>query len=386
MKNPFIFGKVVRGEHFINRETEVAELTQTLYAGQNVICYSPRRYGKTSIMMRVKDNLEARGHLVFFIDLFRVTSLDDLYALYATSIAKAVRSPIKALIQTVQNILPTINPKIVFKSPESASVEISVPLPVLSKTETLHELFNSLEKYCGKKKKKGTVIFDEFQEVISLQDGTIIEREMRSAFQHHTGVSYAFLGSKHHLLKGIFQDKNRPFYNFGRHFDIDVIDGAHWRAFIAKHMGRMCSASTIEEIIRKTDNHPYYTQMYCHYLWEYSREHDRTIDGPILNAVMKGIIERDTVLLSELWDKVTIKERHFLKAIAFEQTGSVYEKKFLMNHNLGTASSVQKAVNKLIELDYIRKHASGKISFVNPLLKQWILCTDSNSKDLFEDR
>ena len=189
MRNPFIFGKVVQGDLFLDRESEAALISETLLSGQNIICYSPRRYGKTSLMIRVGEQLESKGHLVFHIDFFRVTSLQDLYNIYTTSIADAVRSPLKTLIQTLQTILPTINPKIVLKSADAATVEVSVPLPVLMKSQTLHELFNSLELYCNKKKKKGTVIFDEFQELTAIKDGPVIEREMRSAFQHHTHVT-----------------------------------------------------------------------------------------------------------------------------------------------------------------------------------------------------
>jgi len=371
MNNPFVFGKVVRGDHFLNREDEILTITKALESGQNVICYSPRRYGKTSMMLLVKEKLEARGQLVFFIDLFRVTSLEDLYTVYANTIANKIKSPIKTLIETIQNILPTINPKIVFKGHESPTVEISVPIPVLSKTETLNELFNSFEKYCGKKKKKGIVIFDEFQEVTTIHDGPVIEREMRSAFQHHKNVSYAFLGSKQNLLKSIFKEKSRPFYNFGRHFELDVIGHEKWNGFIRKNMGKLCPENLIDSISVKTENHPFYTQMYCHYLWEYAQKHK--IDKNSLDRVMDDILERDTALLNELWDRLTIKERHFLKAVAIEETGSIYDKNFLMTHGLGTASSAQKAAKRLFELDYIRKLSSGKISVTIPILKQWIL-------------
>jgi AAA+ ATPase superfamily predicted ATPase len=373
MNNPFIFGKVVYGDSFLNRESEISDITQSLLSGQNVICYSPRRYGKTSLLMRVKKNLETKGHLVFFIDLFRVTSLEDLYNIYTSSIANAIRSPIKALIETLQNILPSINPKVVFKSPESPTVEVSLPLPVLLKTETLHELFGSLEEYCKRKKKKGTVIFDEFQELTIIKDGPTIEREMRSAFQHHTYVSYAFLGSKQNLLKGIFRDKNRPFYNFGRHFELDVIDTAHWVKFIGKRMGSLCPQHLIDQIVHITENHPYFTQMYCHYLWEYCRNHNCIIDQPIMVNVLKEILERDGVLMSELWERTKITERHLLKAIAKDEPENIYEKNFLLKNTLGSASSVQKALEKLLDLDYIRKSKQGKFFFVNPFFKQWVL-------------
>jgi hypothetical protein len=381
MKNPFIYGPVVSGDQFLDRESEVSQITRALLSGQNIICYSPRRYGKTSMMMRIKEELAAKGHLVFFIDLFRVTSLEDLYTIYATSIVEEIRSPIKALIETIQNILPSINPKIVITSQNAPTVEVSVPIPVLTKSETLHELFNSLETYCTRKKKKGTVIFDEFQEVASIKDGNVIEREMRSAFQHHKNVSYAFLGSKQNLLKGIFKNKNRPFYNFGRHFEIDVIQSDHWKDFIAKRLGQLCPKALIGKIPEITENHPYYTQMLCHYLWDHAKQNKCQINADVLEKVIQEIIERDTVLLAELWDRISISERHLLKAIAEEETGSLYETAFLLKHNLGSASSVQKAASKLMELDYIRKLPSGKIAFINPILKQWIIRNESPVKN-----
>ena len=372
MQNPFIFGKVVTGDQFVDREEETAMIAQTLLSGQNVICYSPRRYGKTSLMMRVRENLVKKGRLVFFIDLFRVTSLDDLYSIYANSVTGAVRSPLKNLITTIQGMFPTINPKIVFKSPESPTIEISATLPLLGKPATLRELFDSLENFCGKKGKKGVVMFDEFQEITTLQDGALIEREMRSAFQHHKHVSYAFLGSKNHLLKDLFRDKNRPFYNFGRHFELGAIDTNHWVKYIADKMGPDCPAEHIAAIITTTENHPYYTQMYCHYLWEKTNRPRRRVTTAILDDVTGEILERDSLHFSEFWYDCSSTERHLIKALAIETTSGIYEKRFIIEHNLGSASSIQKAAERLIRLDYLKKDQSGAIRFVNPFFKLWI--------------
>ncbi len=373
MDNPFIYGKVVSGRQFLNRESETATITRTLHSGQNIICYSPRRYGKTSLMMRVMDSLAAQGRLVFYIDFFRVTSLEDLYTIYATSIASALRGPIKTLISTIQTILPTINPRIVFKGPESPTVEVSVPFPVLIRPATLRELFDALENYCGRKRKKGTVIFDEFQELASIPDGKIIEREMRSALQHHKHVSYAFSGSKQHLLEGIFRDKNRPFYNFGRHFELEVIGADHWRTYIADRMGSRCPAPLIDAILGVSENHPYYTQMLCHYLWERATDTNEIINAAMIESVAEDIIERDSMLFLELWDGLNGRERHLAKAIASGEAKNIYEKNFIQKHDLGTASSVQKAARKLLELNQIRKSPTDGIVFVNPFFKRWVV-------------
>jgi hypothetical protein len=92
----------------------------------------------------------------------------------------------------------------------------------------------------------------------------------------------------------------------------------------------------------------------------------------MLENVIQEILQRDSMLFTELWDVISIKERQLLKAIATEETNSLYEKRFLLSNNLGTSSSVQKAASKLFKRDYIRKLASGNIGFVNPFFKQWI--------------
>jgi len=52
-ENPFRFGTVVDEPYFINREKELREIRQSLISGQNLIIYSPRRYGKTSLITKL---------------------------------------------------------------------------------------------------------------------------------------------------------------------------------------------------------------------------------------------------------------------------------------------------------------------------------------------
>ena len=88
MENPFVYGKVVRGNYFADREAEIAELTNDIASGQNVIVFSPRRYGKTSLILEVLDRVKAEGLLTFYIDLFKVTSQETFIAAYAKEVAR----------------------------------------------------------------------------------------------------------------------------------------------------------------------------------------------------------------------------------------------------------------------------------------------------------
>ena len=52
--NPFVYGERVKGENFCNRKEEIKELVSEITSGQNIMIYSPRRYGKTSYLRYVQ--------------------------------------------------------------------------------------------------------------------------------------------------------------------------------------------------------------------------------------------------------------------------------------------------------------------------------------------
>lgn len=51
-KNPFNYGTPVEGEQFVGREDEVGAVVGRIRDHVNVVLLSPRRYGKTSILLR----------------------------------------------------------------------------------------------------------------------------------------------------------------------------------------------------------------------------------------------------------------------------------------------------------------------------------------------
>ena len=68
MQNPFVYGEIVPGEAFVDREVELDRLVADLAGGQKVFLISPRRYGKSSLIRQALDGAGAprradrRGH------------------------------------------------------------------------------------------------------------------------------------------------------------------------------------------------------------------------------------------------------------------------------------------------------------------------------------
>ena len=74
-ENPFIFGKIVKGAHFCNRKKEISELLSLAKSKNSLVIVSPRRYGKSSLIISALD----KGGLDFiYIDLAGLSSKEEL--------------------------------------------------------------------------------------------------------------------------------------------------------------------------------------------------------------------------------------------------------------------------------------------------------------------
>ncbi len=258
---------------------------------------------------------------------------------------------------------------------QNKSSFLSRQLPTLKKSKTLKELFDSFEIYLGKNKQKGCVVFDEFQEILNIEDGENLEREMRSAFQHHKNIGYGFLGSRNHLMHDLFKNKNRPFYNFGVHFPLEVISKSKWKPYLSTVLlegGYAISDGLIDEILAITDGHPYYTQLFCSELWELFRGKKDLPEDCVMKTLSK-VLQKENHAFQELWDTLKGKERKLLSAIASENEVAVYSSNFIEKYEFGSPSKIQRVVHAIEKRDLIQRNEKSFFSIHDPVFKYWII-------------
>src|SRR4051794_4092241 len=90
--NPFRFGPLALDDAFTDRETEVASLVADARNGQDVVVFAPRRYGKSSLLWRVAQELVREDILVAQVDLMRTPTKDQLAAKLARTIHEDLAS------------------------------------------------------------------------------------------------------------------------------------------------------------------------------------------------------------------------------------------------------------------------------------------------------
>src|SRR4051794_38462890 len=90
--NPFRFGPLALDEAFTDREAEIAGLVADARNGQDVVVFAPRRYGKSSLIWRVAQELVKEDVLVAQVDLMRTPTKDQLAAKLTKTIHEELAS------------------------------------------------------------------------------------------------------------------------------------------------------------------------------------------------------------------------------------------------------------------------------------------------------
>ena len=76
--NPFRYGALAFDEAFTDREAELRELKSDILNGQDVVVFAPRRYGKSSLVLRAVQELARRGVLTAQVDLMTAPTTEKL--------------------------------------------------------------------------------------------------------------------------------------------------------------------------------------------------------------------------------------------------------------------------------------------------------------------
>ncbi len=370
MKNPFVYGETVSGDNFCDRALEMKELVSDIKNSQNVIIFSPRRYGKTSLIKQVLRKVKAQGILSFYVDLYPAINKGKFIEIYARAISAGISGGARQVVRKIKEYLPRIIPKVVMDD-QSFHLEFEFDRTG-SISPNIDDLLCAVNKEADRQNKSAVVVFDEFQEIADFDDDEI-ERKMRSVFQNHRNVSYIFMGSKTHLMRDIFNNPNRPFYKSGKHFPLGKIDHEELSLFAKKKFSGqdiVIGYNELKSILNSTECHPYYFQMLCNVLWEICRD-SRVIIEADIDKALDILISRESSAYIAMWEELTIKQKNLMVALAKEESPEVFSRKFLETYGLGPSSSIQKALKKLLKKELIQQE-NGSYLIYDLFFKKWI--------------
>jgi hypothetical protein len=375
--NPFRYGALALDEAFTDRERETAELKTDALNGQDVVLFAPRRYGKSSLVWRVSQELIADGALVAHVNLMTTPTITQLAEKLAKTIHEDIASPLfraKERLRVFQGlrVRPTVT-----VDPEDGSLSFSFDSGprVEDIRATLERLLELPGQLAGERKRQVVLIFDEFQEVVEIDAS--LPRLMRSVFQEQPEVAHLYLGSKRHMMQRIFNDENEPFWRSAKQVELDVIEAGPFADYIARQFartGKEIASTAIDAVLQTTHGHPYATQELCYFLWQDTQAGAAATPIKVTEAVLQ-VLNSEHAHFSLVWESASAHQRLLLSALA-EEPGRPLAADYRRRHALPGASSVQRALGALERGELVMRR--GSEAWINePFLAQWLLLNEA---------
>lgn len=360
-------GKPVLGKDLIGRNNELRLIKELLLAGQSIVIIAPRRIGKTSLMIELIEQLKAENFFTINIDLFSTSNIPTLSKRIVESVFSNKKLD-KYFRQALVNIADVFK-NLSFKS-EIEDYSFILEFESKAKTAPLELLQDSLtmiDSYAIKHNRKMLAAFDEFGDIKKL-DGEEIVKLFRSVIQLQKNTVFMFTGSYESIMNELFVGKSSPFYRMARIIELGNISHLDFLPYIQKTLkdnAIEAGISYAEEILKFTDGHPYYTQLYLQQLiisYKLSPDHHIPSHSQMIEQLL--VIEKS--FLEKNWEDVSKKR----------------EDRIVLSHIANNVSNLysvidSKSVNIARALTSLKNQgivstADSTHRLLDPLFKEWI--------------
>ncbi|MCJ7761174.1 ATP-binding protein [Candidatus Bathyarchaeota archaeon] len=268
---PFIVGRPVIGEYFVDREEELRKLLALVEgvqkgASSNSALIGLRRTGKTSILENLEVRLGPTAQLVpVIVNCYGIAAKSRLAkVLVDKTIESYVRKTSdKAYLKRLTKTIGEAAKSAIDRVSEVKFTEFSLKLrdKTTEEDSLIEEALQYVESLAQEKKVFFVVMLDEFQDVIRWGDDTL--KRIRTIVQSQKRVCYVLAGSATSVMRNLVYDHRSPFYRQLVEIPIKKLDKMTTNDFLKRRfaVAKMRAADpVIGKIATLSDGYPDYVQ------------------------------------------------------------------------------------------------------------------------------
>ena len=376
MQNPFVYGEIVPGEAFVDREVELDRLVTDLAGGQKVFLISPRRYGKSSLVRQALIALGRQGALTAEVTVASYSSYLAFLEGYAGALA-ALDTRWDRARQWFTNAIRSTSAELRYEPSDKGLGRFSVAFPLARTERDVTRLANEVFALPGQlaeaRKRTVVVALDEFQAVNGFNGGSV-ENALRAAAQQQRRVGYVFAGSEPSLMEQMIGPR-RPFYKAGPVMRLDKIPPDVFAAWIDTRFTK--SGIKPEDglgaaIVDLAGNLPYDVQRLAHETWDDARAAgQKRANLDHLHATLNRLLSEQDTVFEALWQRLTLAQRGVLRAVVLQGGRELLSADTRARHRLGGPSSIQSGLTALQKQDLVMKE-SGRHVVIDSLFREWV--------------
>lgn len=227
----------------------------------------------------------------------------------------------------------------------------------------------NLVEQLSSEKNRAIVVFDEFQEVPSIDPN--LPRLLRSVMQQHQRINYIFLGSQESLIRNIFEKKKSPFYHFGMLMLLGKISREDFEIYLSNGFRGIkgMDKTVVADILKFTGCHPYYTQQLAFVVWERLNKGDGSPD-PIEQAI-EELVRIHDMDYERIWNGFNKTDKKLLIGLTLSAQTPLSEA-FYRKYGLGASSTVFSSLKRMMQQGSITKTGNA-YEIDDPFFERWII-------------
>lgn len=367
--DPYHYGSPVAGDHFCDREEALADIETRMLAGANVVLLSPRRYGKSSLLLRAIERVRRRGGSSGYVSLIRCSSRREVAEAVASGILNGPLSSLTRRRENLKELLRDLRIAPVLGVDANGGFSLSFQ-PGAAPTDWESVLADSLRLLARRSRQRPTsLVLDEFQRVVEIDEA--LGGVFKAVADELSSTSLVFAGSKPHLMHRLAGGPGAPLLGIGERIVLDVIpEGAmqkylmHRATAAGKHMSTRAAAL----IYTAVDGIPNDVQRLAFEAFLVAGD---TIDEETVAIAVQRIVSHQSTDYGELYERLAPTQQRVLRALACEPTGAVYAASFLHDADVTNPNSVRAAIEVLEGRELLRRHG-GVWMVSNAFFRAWL--------------
>ncbi|PHQ88384.1 MAG: hypothetical protein COB42_08960 [Sulfurimonas sp.] len=372
-KNPFKFDVEVDGSYFCGREDAIDDVKDFIFNHTNMIMFSKRRIGKSSLIKEVFNNRLDNNILTSHVDIYAVSNIRELYEYLKEGIEDSLigketsLDKLSDLTKKLNDFFANANVKLTI----SDSPKIELASTEKDYYKSLKQLFDGYFSFLKDSNLHAVIAIDEFQKIISLNESEKIEALLRTIVNKRENCSFIFTGSKRNLLLSLFNKSDRPFFKLGVEYPllpIDMTEFFEWTQARFKMKNIILNKDAFEYLFDISDGETRFIQLVSYKLFR------TTEDATIItrDKMMKyvALIIKSKKDFGMYLDTFTTAQQNTLKVIAINEGANLFDEKVLLDYDI-KSSSLQSALKSLMEKGVVFK-SDKYIQFEDIEFKLWL--------------
>ena len=369
--NPFHYGTPATGPNFAGRSVELAALLSRMRSQVNVVLVSPRRYGKTSLILRATGIL-ASGRPRAAVVSTNVFLCKDLATLAGRLVTGLYRVPggrwhrARAGVPEFVGRL-RVAPTVTFDADGRPTFAFAPGLASTDADTLIADVYTALAHEATGR--PAVLVLDEFQAIT--RHGEHLPRLLKGLADQHPSVCLVVAGSRRHLMERLVTDDGAPLYGMAQRLAVGPIPDLVMLEYLSQRAeagGKPLAAGGGELVIALAGPVPNDIQ---HLAFEAYELAGRRITTDAVRAGLERAVAHESDLYAERLAAMSPGQGRVAVSLAAGDPGPIFTGSFARTVALAGGQSVKKAIDALAADETVVQR-DGRWVVGDPFFAAWL--------------